>query len=84
MKSGGARNVPIRIPERLMAKVVRAAELLDMKQQEVIRLAMEIGLEDLERIRHDPASAIVDAAARLPDTEERQRLLQSVSDRPQG
>lgn len=84
MKSDGTRSFPIRIPERLMAKITQAAELLDIKQQEVMRLAMEIGLEDLARIQHHPASAIVEAASQQPDTEDRKRLVKVARGRLQA
>lgn len=81
MKSDGTRSFPIRIPERLMTKITQAAELLDMKQQEVMRLAMEIGLEDLARIQHQTASIISEAASQQPDTEDRKRLVKTVRER---
>lgn len=84
MKPDGSRSIPIRIPERLMTKITRAAELLDMKQQEVMRLAMEIGLEDLARIQHHPASAIAEAAAQQPDTDDRKRLVKTVREHMQA
>jgi len=37
---------------------------------------MEIGLEDLDRIHHNPAAAIVDKASHQPTTIDREALLQ--------
>lgn len=78
INQNGARNIPIRIHERLMQKILNASSMLDMKQQEVMRLAMEIGLEDLQRIGHNPASAIYNQAQSQPTTVDREHLIQAL------
>ena len=54
--------IPIRLSPALLEKIQLAADLMGRTQQEVMRLAMEVGLEDLKRCNYDLAAAIVDAA----------------------
>ena len=42
------KPIPIAIPLPLLDKIKRAAELLGLSQQDTMRLAMRIGLADLE------------------------------------
>lgn len=46
----------------LIAQIKEAAALMEKSDQEIIRLATEIGLEHLRRIDYSLAKAVVDAA----------------------
>jgi predicted DNA-binding protein len=52
--------IPIRIPPALLTKIEFVAKQMDRSKQEIMRLAMEIGLEDLKRCNYDLAGAIVE------------------------
>jgi hypothetical protein len=51
----------LRISPAQMAKIKEAAAIMGVADQEVIRLATEIGLEHLRRIDYSVARAVVDA-----------------------
>jgi metal-responsive CopG/Arc/MetJ family transcriptional regulator len=57
-----AMPVPINMPRALLDKIEEAAALTGLSRQDVIRLAVRIGLEDLRRCNFDIAGAIVDKA----------------------
>jgi predicted DNA-binding protein len=46
----------------MLERIKRAAEKMGKSQQEIMRLAIEVGLVDLQRIDFDVATAIVDKA----------------------
>jgi predicted DNA-binding protein len=46
----------------MLDRIKRAAEKMGKTQQEVMRLAIEVGLADLQRIDFDVAGAVVDKA----------------------
>lgn len=62
MSTHKSASVPLRLPAQLQDKIATASGRLNMSKQEVMRLALEIGLEDLKRIDYDLAAAIADAA----------------------
>lgn len=57
----------LRIPPYLLSQVKETAELMQKSDQEIIRLATEIGLEHLRRIDYNLAKAVVDAAEGKPE-----------------
>lgn len=50
------------IPNELHAKITMVAERRKTSKSEVMKLAMEISLEDIKRINYDVAGAVVDKA----------------------
>ena len=54
--------IPLRVNAALEAKIEEAARLTGMAKSDVMRLALEIGFEDLRRINYDIGGAVVDAA----------------------
>lgn len=60
--SQSSKPIPIAMPNALAEKIKNVCDITDLKQQEVIRLAIAIGLEDMKRANYDIAGAIVDAA----------------------
>lgn len=58
------KPVPLAIDERLLEKVQAVAKMTGRSQADVMRLAMEVGLLDLETIKGDVACAIKDQAAK--------------------
>jgi predicted DNA-binding protein len=57
-----SRSFPIRLPESLHERAKIAATRLHMSDQDALRLALAIGLEDLECIDYQLARVVVDAA----------------------
>ena len=60
--SASSKPIPISIPNELLDKINHVAALMNRSKQEIMRLAMEIGLEDLKRCNYDLAGAIVEKA----------------------
>ena len=60
--SKSSKPIPIAIPNELLAQIDRVAGLTNKTRAEVMRLAMEVGLEDLKRCNYGVAGAIVDSA----------------------
>lgn len=52
----------LKLTPELEALISTAADRLDRPKQEVIRLALEVGMERIKRINYDIAGAIEDAA----------------------
>lgn len=52
----------LRIPPKLMAGIVQAAEIMGLPKQDVLRMAASIGLEHLRRIDYNLEKAVVDAS----------------------
>lgn len=57
-----SKPVPIAIPNALLAIIDKVAEKMGKSKQEVMRLAMEIGLEHLKAIDYDVAAAVISKA----------------------
>ena len=55
-------SAPIRLAPEMIEKVAIAAQKMGRSQAEVLRLALEVGLEDLGRCDFDLAKVIVDQA----------------------
>lgn len=55
-------NTPLRIPRELTQRIHTAAKRLKISKQETMRLALAIGLEDLESIDYKVARIIMEAA----------------------
>lgn len=55
------KPMSVRIPPKLMARLILASKIMGIPKQEVLRQAAEIGLEHLRRIDYDTARAIIDA-----------------------
>jgi hypothetical protein len=60
--SASSKPTPIAIPNDLAEKIEKVAGLVHLSKQDVMKLAMRIGLEDLKRCKYDIAAAIVDRA----------------------
>lgn len=54
--------VPIRVTARLLEKIQKAVRETGESQQYIMRLAMDVGLKDLERTDYDVAGAVLKAA----------------------
>ena len=62
MSKEPSSNVPLRIPVELELKIQEAARRTGLAKSVVMRLAMEIGFEDLRRINYDVPGSVVDRA----------------------
>lgn len=62
--SASSKPVPLAIPNELLARVEDVAHRMHRSKQDIMRMAMEVGLEDLKRINYDITAAIVDAVER--------------------
>lgn len=51
---------PVRFTERTDAEINKACEHLGMAKQDAIRLAVNIGLAHLERVKYDLAACVLD------------------------
>lgn len=60
--SKSSKPIPIAIPNELLAHIDRVVKLTNKSRAEIMRQAMEVGLEDLRRCNYDVAGVIVDAA----------------------
>ena len=58
------KPTPVRLHPEMDAQLGYAAEKLHMAKQDVMRLAIRIGLEALSRVEHDLARAVVEASSR--------------------
>jgi SOS-response transcriptional repressor LexA len=58
-------SAPIRMSPDLMAKVAEAVNRTGQKQAEILRLCLEIGLEDLRACRYDLPKLVADTAMAL-------------------
>lgn len=54
--------IPIRLPADLLAEIERVSAITDISKQDIMRLAMRIGLSDMDAIEHDAAKLIQQAA----------------------
>jgi uncharacterized membrane protein len=54
--------IPIRLPSDLLAEIERVSAITDISKQDIMRLAMRIGLADMDAIEHDAAKLIQQAA----------------------
>ena len=63
-KPTGVKTMPVqvRMDEELRGEIREAAAKLHWQDQDVIRMAVKIGLAKLKRINYDLASAALDAA----------------------
>lgn len=61
--SQSSKPVPLAVPNELLAQIDAAAAATGRTRSELMRLAIEVGLEDLRRIDYDLSGVIVDAAA---------------------
>lgn len=61
MSTQNSRSFPIRMPAELMEEIEAATEMTGLSQQDVMRLAMRIGLVDL-RAANNIASIVQEAA----------------------
>lgn len=53
----------IKLTPEIEELIAQAADRMDRPKQEVIRLALEVGMERMRRINYDIAGAIEDAAS---------------------
>lgn len=60
--SKSSKPVPIALPNEMVDQIRQICDLTQMSQQEVMRWAMRVGIEDLRRIDYNIAGAIVDKA----------------------
>lgn len=60
--SASSKPTPIAIPNELHEMIEKASKLAGLSKQDTMRLAMRIGLADLERCNYDLAGAILDRA----------------------
>jgi len=61
-KGTPTKSIPVRMDDELRAEIRNAAEMMSWQDQDVIRLAVKIGLEKLRRVKFDLASAVLDAS----------------------
>lgn len=57
-----SKPMALRIPPDLMQQIKEVGKIMGKADQEVIRLATEIGLEHLRRVNYNIASPILDAS----------------------
>ena len=57
-----SRSIPLRLTPPVLARVRAAAQRLGLSDQDVIRMAMGVGLEALRRVDYDLAALICDAS----------------------
>jgi hypothetical protein len=65
-KSPLGEVISIRLPEKTEAHLEIARKIMGLKEQEIIRLATEIGLAVLSGIKYDPAKLIAKFALENP------------------
>ena len=56
---------PVRFTERTNTEIDKACEKLGLAKQDVIRLAVDIGLEHLETVKYNLARAILNESGKL-------------------
>ena|GEM_PF-6120808 len=59
-----SRTIPVRFSDHVINDIDEAVRITGMSQQEIIRLAVSVGLEDLSKIEYDIAGVIQKAAKR--------------------
>ncbi len=57
-----SRPIPLAVPDELLSQLDEAALRMGRTRAQVMRDAIEIGLEDLRRCDYDVAAAVVDKA----------------------
>lgn len=57
-----SRPIPLAVPDELLSRLDEAALRMGRTRAQIMRDAIEIGLEDLRRCDYDLASAVVDKA----------------------
>jgi hypothetical protein len=60
--SKSSKPIPVAIPNDLLAEIERVSAITDISKQDIMRLAMRIGLADMDAIEHDAAKLIQQAA----------------------
>ncbi len=63
-------SFPIRISKDLKKAIGIACKKAEMSEQQLCRLALTIGIEDLKRCNYDLAAAVVDKAKKLKAEEQ--------------
>lgn len=58
-------NQTVRVTESIGERLDKAAEKLGLAKQDVIRLALDIGLAHLEAVKYDLAKAVLNESGRL-------------------
>lgn len=67
MKDDSTVSFPVRMPGSLAQQIKETCNHTDLSQQDVIRLAIRIGLEDLRRANYNIPAAVVDAAEKASE-----------------
>ena len=57
--SRSSKPIPLAIPNALDEQITEVAKKMDMSKQDLMRLAMRVGLDDLKAINYNVAGAIV-------------------------
>ena len=58
-------NQTVRITESIGERLEKSAEKLGLAKQDVIRLAVDIGLKHLESVKYDLAKCVLNESVRL-------------------
>lgn len=74
-RNAGWKPTPVRLTEELDAQITRVAERLQRSKQEVIRLALELGLEHIRQNNFNLAAPVVSASTLQSALEAVQELL---------
>ena len=82
MSSPKKVSAPIRMSPELMEKVTEAANLTGMAQADIMRLAIQMGLEDLRRINYNIGKCVSDAAHDIRQNETNYTGLSMVAEDP--
>jgi SOS-response transcriptional repressor LexA len=77
-------SAPIRMSPDLMAKVAEAVNMTGQKQAEILRLCLEIGLEDLRACKYDLPKLVADTAKalRVYSPEKEEETIRGIVDLP--
>jgi hypothetical protein len=60
--SKSSKPIPVAIPNDLLAEIERVSDLTQISKQDIMRLAMRIGLADMDALGADIAKVIQQAA----------------------
>jgi predicted DNA-binding protein len=63
--SASSKPIPLAIPNQMLARINDLAEKMNKSKAEIMRLAMEVGIADLNRIDWQIGDAVVDASDRV-------------------
>ena len=55
---------PVRFTERTNIEIDKACEKLGLSKQDIIRLAVDIGLEHLRRVKYDLADCVLEKSGK--------------------